>query len=87
MHECPQCESCAAALDGSAKVGFGPEADSDTKGGNLPFAADANMQANFDKADLRILCADGRSTNGSFAGRFQQPDPVHPVPLAIIYTY
>lgn len=27
LYECPQCGSCAVAIDMLAKVGFGPEAD------------------------------------------------------------
>ena len=37
------------------------------KGGKLSFAADANVQANFRIADIRMVCADYRSSKGNYA--------------------
>lgn len=40
-----------------------------TMGGEPPFAANAKIQADFHKADIRTMCVDNRSTNGSCADK------------------
>ena len=64
VHECPVRRTAPQQPEDLIKVGSGPEADSFTKGGKRPFAADAKVRTDFRKADVRFDCRDIRSTNG-----------------------
>ena len=61
----PAMTGCSATFEIVTKGSNGPKADSVDLGGELAFAADANMQVDFRKADLRFVCSDFCSTIGN----------------------